>query len=170
MRRSPVISGSSSVGPRSRWDAGVNRDRIPLPAFAPPPARGGIPVVAALAPLAVAGVLWAVTRSPFALVFALLGPLMLVAGVVDARMSARRALRREVAATRRRIEAVRARVAAAHDVHRERLERAAPELAARVEGAAAAWESPGEVAYRLGLGSVPAALELTGDDPEGLPP
>ena len=41
------------------------------------------------APLVVSVAVWAVTRSPYALLFAALGPVVAVAGVADQRISAR---------------------------------------------------------------------------------
>ena len=44
------------------------------------------PVIAVLAPVIGSLLIWALTRSPFALVFALLGPLVAIASVADTRI------------------------------------------------------------------------------------
>ncbi|MET0480178.1 MAG: cell division protein FtsK, partial [Mycetocola sp.] len=67
-------------------------------------ARSSFPVVASLAPVLAAVVIWALTRSPFVLVFALIGPVIAVASVVDNRWSARRRLRADAAAYRAELE------------------------------------------------------------------
>ncbi|RII84736.1 hypothetical protein DZF92_17425, partial [Clavibacter michiganensis subsp. insidiosus] len=63
----------------------------PSPAPAPPPP---FPVLGVAAPLVVSVAVWAVTRSPYALLFAALGPVVAVAGVADQRISGRRSARR----------------------------------------------------------------------------
>lgn len=80
--------------------------RIALPAAAPPPPRASFPFVQALAPLVLAVVLWLVTGSPFALVVALLGPVLVIASTVEGRRSARRARRDDRERLVRRLEAV----------------------------------------------------------------
>lgn len=52
-------------------------------------------MVATLAPVVGSCVLWAVTRSPYVLVFALLGPVVAIASLADTALQARRTLRRE---------------------------------------------------------------------------
>jgi len=63
----------------------------PSPPPAPPPP---FPVLGVAAPLVVSVAVWAVTRSPYALLFAALGPVVAVAGVADQRISGRRTRRR----------------------------------------------------------------------------
>src|SRR5262245_56021277 len=70
---------------------------LALPPRAPEPVAPGFPWLVAVAPLAGAAVLWAVTGSALALAFAALGPLVAVASVVDARRQGRRARRRGAA-------------------------------------------------------------------------
>ncbi|MET0989242.1 MAG: FtsK/SpoIIIE domain-containing protein [Glaciihabitans sp.] len=64
--------------------------RVPEPATASP-----FPVLATVAPVMGSVLLWAVTGSPFALVFALLGPVIAIASVGDSRMTVRRRGREE---------------------------------------------------------------------------
>jgi S-DNA-T family DNA segregation ATPase FtsK/SpoIIIE len=101
---------------------------LPRPPASPSPRR--FPVVATLAPVAGSVVLWAITRSSFALIFAILGPLAAVAGLVDSAWHGRRDMRRErlrflaeIAVARNAIELFhlreRSEVAAAHPVARD---------------------------------------------------
>ncbi|WP_180968922.1 FtsK/SpoIIIE domain-containing protein [Microbacterium aurantiacum] len=63
---------------------------IALPAAIPPARRPPIPLLAAVVPIAGGVVLWLITGSLFALCFAALGPLMLVASLLDGARSRRR--------------------------------------------------------------------------------
>jgi len=69
--------------------------RLVLPLRPVRAAPHSFPIVATLAPVVGSLVLWAVTRSPYVLVFALLGPIVAVASIADTAIQARRALRRE---------------------------------------------------------------------------
>lgn len=51
------------------------------------------PVLASLAPVVASVVIWSITRSPFVLAFAALGPIIAVAGAMDGRWATRRRLR-----------------------------------------------------------------------------
>lgn len=66
---------------------------IAVPTPPAPPRRPPIPFVAASVPVAAGIVLWAVTGSLFSLCFAAIGPLMLLASVVDGARAQRRARR-----------------------------------------------------------------------------
>jgi S-DNA-T family DNA segregation ATPase FtsK/SpoIIIE len=91
--------------------------RLVLPLRPVRAAPHSFPVVATLAPVVGSLVLWAVTRSPYVLVFAMLGPIVAVASVGDTAIQARRALRRE----RRRfsVEMAEAHATVAHEHERE---------------------------------------------------
>ncbi|MEO7123647.1 MAG: FtsK/SpoIIIE domain-containing protein [Lacisediminihabitans sp.] len=93
-----------------------------------PPARS-FPVVATAAPVVGSLALWAVTQSPYVLVFALLGPIVAIASLGDAAMQGRTTLRRE----RRRFAAEVAALREAIDVGhaRERARRVAVHRDAR---------------------------------------
>ncbi|MBX3098135.1 MAG: cell division protein [Salinibacterium sp.] len=69
--------------------------RITAPRPIDPPRPFRFPLVASLAPLAVAVILWIITTSPYSLLFALLGPVTAVASAADSRLGARRSRRRE---------------------------------------------------------------------------
>jgi len=67
---------------------------IVLPASAAQPTRPPLPLLAAIVPVVAGVVLWLITDSLFALCFAALGPLMLLASFFDGMRSRRRARRR----------------------------------------------------------------------------
>ena len=69
---------------------------IVLPATPTPAQRPGLPILAAIVPVIAGVVLWLITGSLFALCFAALGPLMLLASFFDGMRSRRREQRRRV--------------------------------------------------------------------------
>jgi S-DNA-T family DNA segregation ATPase FtsK/SpoIIIE len=99
---------------------------LTLPVRPEPPEPPPFPLVGALAPLAVAAVLFAVVREPSVLLLAVLTPVVAVAGVLDGRRQVRRRARRAAARHAEALEAV----ARAADARRLALEgaerRAAP--------------------------------------------
>ncbi len=135
-------------------------ERIPLPTPAPAPARRGIPLVAAAAPLAIALVLWITTSSPTALLIGLFGPVIVVAGALDARRAARRSRRREIATVRERMTQL------VPELQRRLAERAA-ELAATAPSLVELVGAPlpGTVGvWRLGTGDLPSGIVLVAPD------
>lgn len=72
---------------------------IVLPAAPAPPSRPSLPLLAAIVPVFAGLALWLITGSLFALCFAALGPLMLLASFFDGIRSRRREQRRAVADT-----------------------------------------------------------------------
>ena len=132
----------------------------PRPPELPPPHR--LPLLATVAPLAVSLVLFAVTRSPFTLVFATLGPVVAVASTVDARLQGRRTRRRETA----RFEGDAARVAeaidTAHLAERRETVAFAPihDLLREPAAVLSRWRAGAtpEVDVRLGTGERPSSL------------
>ena len=97
------------------------RIRIPATESAPEPDPPRFPLVATLAPIGLALVIWAITRSPYTLAFALLGPVIAVAGVWDARRQRTRRRRRSEADRRARSAERAAAISAAAARERERL-------------------------------------------------
>ncbi|UOE44627.1 FtsK/SpoIIIE domain-containing protein [Agromyces larvae] len=91
---------------------------LSLPAPVPEAPRAGFPVLATLAPIGGAGVLWALTGSTFALVFAALGPLAAVASLLDGRRQRRRTLRRAALERATAFAELDERVRAGHDAER----------------------------------------------------
>ena len=125
------------------------------------------PVIAVVAPVVGSMLIWALTRSPFALVFALLGPLVAIASVADARIQSRRMARRESARFDRDIAATRVAIARFHSGERESLLRAAPGavgLTARSIHDPERWRISAAtgVPVRLGIGRAPSAAQLDG--------
>jgi S-DNA-T family DNA segregation ATPase FtsK/SpoIIIE len=142
-------------------------ERVVLPRGADVPGRHPFPVLASLAPLVGAVVIWAITSSPFALVFAVLGPVIAVASLGDSRMQASRQRRREAERVFAETLAASDAIEAAHDRERLGLEQVARGALATIGGArdAALWRaSAGEqVPVVLGRARVPSSLVLEGD-------
>lgn len=91
---------------------------LALPSHPPDPPTPGFPWIAAIAPVGGAVVLWAITGSALSLAFAALGPVVAVASVLDARRQGRRMRRKGAAERAERLAALRASVAAAHELER----------------------------------------------------
>lgn len=102
---------------------------IALPLASDPPRRGPIPILAAIVPVGAGVALWLITGSLFALCFAALGPLMMIASMLDAR----RLRKREMRLFSQRDEDAWARadrlLSAAHESERARLRRQGPDAA-----------------------------------------
>jgi S-DNA-T family DNA segregation ATPase FtsK/SpoIIIE len=116
--------------------------------------------VATLAPVIVAVILWVVTGSAFALIFAALGPITAIASVVDGRLAARRTRRQEAARVLSDRESLVRALEAIHDEERHSRHLEMPGAPAIVGGAMALRR--GGVA--LGLGPVPLDLVIEGAD------
>ncbi|SDK06136.1 DNA segregation ATPase FtsK/SpoIIIE, S-DNA-T family [Cryobacterium psychrotolerans] len=135
---------------------------LPNRAAAPPPAR--FPLVAGVAPLAAAGVIWAITGSAFSLVFAALGPVIAVASMVDARRTRRTGLRAEARAYAAAVEALRADVAARHETLRQSAWARSPAVGTILGGAddAGLWHRAHGPTVVLGSGEVDSGLRVNG--------
>lgn len=122
------------------------------------------PVIASLAPLAAAGVIWAITGSAFTLVFAILGPVIAVATMIDGRRTSRARLRADTAAYAEAVDAVRCAVARRHEAMRRaawaRTPAACTILDSPEEGGR--WQRPTATAVTLGSGTVLGELRLDG--------
>ena len=79
--RNPRPAVDDPPAPEFRYDAG----ELVLPAPPGPARRSGIPILAALAPMARAVMMWVVTGHVLALWLAALGPVIAVASLLDAR-------------------------------------------------------------------------------------
>lgn len=66
---------------------------VGLPNPPTPPAKTSVPLIGAVVPVVGAVIMFAITKSPFMLGFAALGPFMLVAGLFDRKRSSRRVKR-----------------------------------------------------------------------------
>jgi S-DNA-T family DNA segregation ATPase FtsK/SpoIIIE len=109
-------------------------------------------------------VLWAVTRSPFALLFAALGPVTAIASYVDSRLGGRRRRRQEDQRFAREAESVLAEVGERHARERESLDEVVPAaatIAARTGADPYRWSGDGDiVGVTLGRGVIPSGVEL----------
>src|SRR5690554_1944924 len=139
--------------------------RISLPSVPQQPGRRDFPFVAAFAPVVGSLVIWGITGSPFALVFAVLGPVVAVGSLLDSCRHNRRSTRAGAERYQREVDAVLGGVEAAHRSEREAL--FVPVLQPRELLAGAIrdpewwrhrWGEPLPVC--LGTGSIPSALEL----------
>ncbi|MFK4837991.1 cell division protein FtsK, partial [Microbacterium sp. ZW T2_14] len=102
---------------------------LTLPAAWRPPARPPLPLVAAIVPVVGAVALWLVTGSVFSLWFALLGPVIAAATVLDARRAARKDGRRAAADAARARDDVASAVAVRHTGERAQLWARHPDVA-----------------------------------------
>ncbi|MFD4420391.1 FtsK/SpoIIIE domain-containing protein [Agromyces sp. NPDC058484] len=136
---------------------------ISLPPHPPEPAAAGFPVLATIAPIAGALVLWMITGSAISLAFAALGPLVAVASVLDARRLARRARRRGDEERAAKLESVRAQIDDRHAVLRAAAWRRTPS-ARHLAGArsASAWRDGTAGSIVLGRGPVTSGLRVDG--------
>ena len=106
---------------------GMDDSPIALPALPRKAARPPFPWLAAAVPMVGGVALWAVTSSPFSLLFALLGPVIAVASMLDSARGSRRDLR--TARARYDDETGRAEqmIVARHDAERARLDARHPD-------------------------------------------
>lgn len=142
-------------------------DRLP-PLRLPPPlgrrSRPPFPLLATLAPVATAGLLFALTNSPLALVFAAVGPVVGLAAIVDGRRGARRQLRREQAERAEALRRLTDEIDARHAGERERAWQRVGELGAVLEEPAGArWSGAGANELVLGRGAMPSGLRIEGE-------
>lgn len=135
-----------------------------LPAPPPTPPRPGIPWLASSVPIVGALGFWVITGSIFALWFALLGPLIAVAAVLDGARTARRVGR----TAREEAEVVRARIRAdvdeRHAGERSALRSKHPDVAGYLLHPEQIWRAVADRAATIviGCGEVPSAVRVTG--------
>lgn len=132
------------------------------PEPAEPPA---FPVFASAAPVLASAAIWVVTQSPFALVFALLGPIVAVASLADARRQARRRAREEQSRFDRELDVAHHAIGVAHEEERAILRRGAPaagEILAAEGRDPQRWQGSldGDVPVTLGVGASASSLEF----------
>jgi len=135
-------------------------ERLTLPALAPPPPRPPFPFVATAAPVLVSIGIWAVTGSVYSLLFAALGPVVAVGGLLDGRRQRRRTAARDADRAVGALSKTRDRVLDLHERERARLERAAPSLPELcLPGAAAArWAHAGSDVAAEDAAPIPVRL------------
>lgn len=130
---------------------------LTLPAAWSPPARAPFPIVAAIVPVVGAVALWLVTGSMLSLWFALLGPLIAAATVIDAQRATRKDARRAAADARRAREDVSAAVATRHRSERAQLWARHPDVARLVARDGDIWRGGRSASLVVGEGSVPVS-------------
>lgn len=139
--------------------------RVALPAPPQHPGRREFPLLATAAPVVGSLVMWAVTGSPFALVFAFLGPVIAVGSMIDARRHGKRSVRTEAKRFAGELDAVLARIEVAHQQERQALIGQAlhpHELLARPARDPEWWRHSWRAAIPvcLGIGAVPSSLDV----------
>jgi S-DNA-T family DNA segregation ATPase FtsK/SpoIIIE len=145
------------------------RYRVRLPRAPETPAPHPFPLLATVAPVVGAVALWAIIQSPFALLFAFLGPIIAVASVGDAKISARRTRRSENVRFADDCDRARDSIAREHRRQIRELEQLAPSARSITQATDPNPEHWRRVDFavpipvRLGVGDVPSALELDGD-------
>lgn len=140
---------------------------LTLPPRVPEPGRAGFPWIASSAPVAGALLIWAVTGSTLALLFAVLGPLVAVASMLDARRQATTERRRLAAERDRALARLEDEIVLRHDVEREEAWREAPSARRIIEQAAPGWRErrPGRVV--VGSAGVPSRVRVEGVPVDG---
>ena len=140
---------------------------IPAPQLPQPAEPHKFPLLATIAPVLGSLIIWAVTSSPFALVFAFLGPVVAVSSLIDSRFSGRKRRKRENERFRDEVILAKAAIDACH--HSERLARRLQFPSGGTVDAAPLhdperWRrDPSEaLLVRLGLGIVESEVRLDG--------
>jgi DNA segregation ATPase FtsK/SpoIIIE, S-DNA-T family len=151
--------------------------RAPQP---PKTGQGKTPfsLIGVLAPLAMAGGMYAMTKSPMTLMFAGLTPIMAIGNTVDSRRKGKKSQRSEAERFTRDLAELRERLTATVDEERARREAALPdpaEIMRRVTlPSTTLWErrlSHGDfLSLRAGVGDVPWRPPITGVEGLGEPP
>jgi S-DNA-T family DNA segregation ATPase FtsK/SpoIIIE len=157
----------SAIDAQSRNVPGIVLPGIVLPRAPDAAQPYNFPIMACLAPVIGALVIWAITRSPLTLAFAALGPIVALASFTDAKVQARRRSRREGVRFRRQLLECADSVDELHDRERAGLLRAAPGpsgVLGAPPGDPERWrgDPASGVFVNLGLGTVPSAVRLEG--------
>jgi S-DNA-T family DNA segregation ATPase FtsK/SpoIIIE len=137
---------------------------IRLPSAPSPPSRPGFPLLACVAPLIAAGLIWWLTGSAFVLIFAVLSPVIAVAGLLDGRRTMTRQRRRETAEYAAAMTETREAVDARLRHLRTEAWRAAASPHRMLETASDPhrWADSAAVPVVLGAGATPSGLRLDG--------
>jgi len=140
-------------------------EHIASPRLPKPPEPFRFPLLAMTAPVIAAMAIWLITSSPFALVFAALGPVTAVASYADARLGARRTGMRETARFLADVERAHERIVAAHDSERSALVEEHPPVESILQGAgfdSHRWSANchAPVMVRVGSGVIRSALKI----------
>lgn len=143
-------------------------DPLVLPDAWQPSARAPLPIASSLVPVVGAVALWLVTGSMLSLLLAALGPLIVVATILDGRRAGRRDRRTaDVAAARARTE-IGAVIDRRHDDERSRRWARHPDVVTALVRESDIWRAGRAAELVVGAGSAPSGLRVTGGagDPE----
>ncbi|KAF2415281.1 hypothetical protein B1729_00050 [Microbacterium sp. B35-04] len=162
MRSTALPTLEAATGPAAVSVA--DDEPLTLPAAWRPPARPPLPIVAAVVPVVGAVALWLVTGSVFSLWFALLGPVIAAATVLDARRAARKDGRRAAAEAAHARAAVASAVSARHTGERAQLWTLHPDVARLVAGGGDIWRGGRAASIVVGEGERPSIVRVTGGD------
>ena len=146
----------------------TSQGRIPLPRAPQTPPPVPFPILAFVAPIIAAALMWAFTRSPFVLMFAFLGPVVALATVGDARRRARADARLQNAVFEHDYVATLHAIDAAHEQERAQLNRLVSRsttLVASTVRDSERWrvEQGEQVSVRLGTGQLSSSVILEED-------
>ncbi|MDH6236479.1 FtsK/SpoIIIE domain-containing protein [Cryobacterium sp. CG_9.6] len=136
---------------------------LTLPPKPVPPPPPPFPLLATLAPLGAAALIWFVTGSAFALVFAVLSPVIAIASMADARRTQRKRALRDAVTYADALEQLRTSVAERLDGQRQQLCRRTPSVACILEQPVGVgrWRRSGATTVSLGLGTIDSDLRLS---------
>lgn len=139
---------------------------IVLPTAPSPSRRAPLPFMAAIVPIAAGVALWLITGSVLALCFAALGPLMIVASLVDAARNRRRERRRGDAQSEQDWAAAEAELARRHQEEREARWLRHPDTAASLLQPPLRGVQPPDPATFLvvGAGGAPSGIRCSGGE------
>jgi S-DNA-T family DNA segregation ATPase FtsK/SpoIIIE len=170
--RSTLPPAPPAISPAFGGDD-LDADALTLPAAWTAPPRQPLPIVAAFIPLIGAVALWLVTGSVLSLWLALLGPLIAVSSMFDARRAARRDRRRAAVEAARARERVSSEIERRHAEERRRLQGAHPDVARFVAREEDVWRAAtvGATGIVVGEGTVTSDLRVRGGqgDPDAVP-
>ncbi|MDJ0339419.1 FtsK/SpoIIIE domain-containing protein [Cryobacterium sp. PH31-O1] len=133
----------------------------PAPAMLPP---AGFPILATVAPLAAAGLIWTITGSAFALIFAVLSPIIAVASMFDSKRLGRKRRRAETASQTEAVALLRTVITERQTRWRDEAWQHTPSARTIVRGSAAAarWRQTDAALVALGKGPAPSGIRLGG--------
>ena len=124
----------------------------------------GFPIIATVAPLAAAGLIWMITGSAFALIFAVLSPVIAVASMFDSKRSGRKRRRAETASHTEAVALLRTVISERQSRWRDEAWQHTPSARTIVRGGAAAarWRQTDAALVALGTGPVASGIRLGG--------
>lgn len=137
---------------------------LSLPARPAPPQPVPFPLLVTLAPLVAAAVIWFVTGSAFALIFAVLSPVIALASMCDARRTQRKRGAADRAGYEEGLRVLRASVQERHDELRSALVQRTPSAKCILAEPAGAgrWRGAAATEVSLGLGAVSSDVRISG--------